>query len=83
MTKRLLSGRPSYISQNNLYGIWWDGNGKWTLGPYANIDQFKLTVGLLYNRQDTSSPIHSEQWQEYSNNVWGANVNAHISCEGT
>ena len=83
----MVSGRPSYIDDNNNYGMWWDGQagsaGDWMIGSYSNIDENKLTYGFMQNDQDTSCPSDSELWTEYYNSEWAANGDAHVSCNGT
>jgi len=88
MTNRIVNRRPSYIDDNNNYGMWWDGQagnaGDWNIGYYSDIDDNKRQIfGYLKNDQDTSCPSHSEHWQEYYNSKWAANVNAYVSCDGT
>ena len=84
ITNRIVSGRPSYIDQNNEYGIWWKGFDDWMIGRYSDIDNDRILFGYFQNDQDTACPSHSEHWQETNNNAeWEANVNAHLSCDGT
>jgi len=86
-TNRIVNGRPSYIDDNNNYGMWWDGEagsaGDWMIGDYSNIDENKLTYGFLANDQDTPCPIDSERWKEYYNSEWAINWDAFVFCDRT
>jgi len=83
----MVNGRPSYIDYYNNYGMWWNGqageNGDWMIGIYSDIDNNRITYGFMTNDQDTSCPSQSEHWDDYYNSEWAANVNAHVSCDGT
>ena len=80
----LINGRALYLGENKIYGMWFDGqmlnNADWILGPISNLEEGKVTYGVLRSAGDMPCPSQTVIWSEYWIHGWKNNENANIQC---
>ena len=86
-TGTFMNGRHLYVAQNQLYGIWFDGDAAhWVVGYMTSIIEGKLTIGWAMNKEDTSCPSLSKVWIEWDKSKvkygsqWQYSKTALIEC---
>ena len=83
-TGNFINGRHLYAAQNQVYGIWFDGEygdaADWVAGYMTSIIEGKLRIGWAMSNEDTSCPSLSKVWIEWWNSQWQYSRKASIEC---
>ena len=73
-TGNFINGRHLYVDQNNVSGIWFDGEygdaADWVVGWMSNIAVGKLKNGYVLSNSDTSCPSMTKVWLEWWTSQW-------------
>ena len=79
-TGNLINGRPLYVEQNRVYGIWTDGDRDWVIGLMSYLAEGNGDDGLAFNYKDKSCPLFNKKWDELVNNLWTFSQTAIVDC---
>ena len=83
-TGNLINGRYLYVEQNQVYGIWFNGEtgdgAYWVLGWMSALAEGKVTNGWAMINEDTSCPSFSKVWKEWWNSQFYYTQSATLQC---
>ena len=79
-----INGRHLYVEQNNVFGIWFNGEygeaADWVIGWMTSIADQELSYGWAMSNQDTSCPSVTKEWDEWWNSQWLKSETAIVKC---
>ena len=80
-TETFINGRHLYVSPNQLFGIWFTGQGNWILGQLTDLARGSVKDGWARNYEDISCPSSTKIWTEYlTGNQFVPSTTAIVEC---
>ena len=83
-TGNFIYGRPLYVDEKQIYGIWFDGKPwveSWIIGPMTELKAgyYNLNYWVMSNR-DTSCPAVTKVWDDTRTDQWADSITAIVQC---